>query len=245
MKPRIAHTCLGLASPTGAERADSLQLSPGISFPTQNLEVHIPGTLAAGIEVLVYAGDQDFICNVEGNRRWVESMVWDGQLEFAQAPLTDWVLDSDAVAGQFRSAKGLTFLNVHGAGHMVPMDQPEAALDMLEMFTKARGTFVVSLAPVATLRCSLPIHAHSHCTEGSSWQTAAEQANAVILQIKENKFHPADPKAAKLSRVPLAGKAAAQATNAAKAAAGKVADLISSVFGRRGGKAFQNRVQQE
>lgn len=104
----------------------------------QNLEVHIPGMLGAGVQVLVYAGNQDFICNVEGNRRWVESMAWDGQAAFLGAPLTDWRLDSGAVAGQYRTASGLTFLDVFDAGHMVPMDQAEAALDMLEVFTKAR-----------------------------------------------------------------------------------------------------------
>ena len=57
-----------------------------------NLEVHIPDVLAAGasantkienlctravtpylvgVQVLIYAGDRDFICNVEGNQRWV------------------------------------------------------------------------------------------------------------------------------------------------------------------------------
>jgi hypothetical protein len=33
----------------------------------QNLEVHIPGVLDAGVRVLIYAGNQDFICN--GARR--------------------------------------------------------------------------------------------------------------------------------------------------------------------------------
>lgn len=90
--------------------------------------------------MLVYAGNMDFICNTLGNQRWVDGMVWEGQLDFTSQAAQDWVLDSGAVAGQFRSAKGLTFLNVNDAGHMVPMDQPEAALDMLEIFTKARAT---------------------------------------------------------------------------------------------------------
>ena len=101
----------------------------------QNLEVHIPNVLAAGVRVLVYAGNQDFICNVEGNRRWVDSMEWDGADAFAAAPLTDWRVGGKS-AGTARAAQGLTFLEVNAAGHMVPMDQPKAALNMLSRFMK-------------------------------------------------------------------------------------------------------------
>jgi hypothetical protein len=37
-------------------------------------------------------------------------------------------------AGLARTANGLTFLQVYDAGHMVPADQPEIALDMLHDF---------------------------------------------------------------------------------------------------------------
>jgi carboxypeptidase C (cathepsin A) len=49
-------------------------------------------------------------------------MAWAGAAEFAAAPLTAWSVDG-RVAGEARAARGLTFLNVHDAGHMVPMDQ--------------------------------------------------------------------------------------------------------------------------
>lgn len=35
----------------------------------------------------------------------------------------------DVVAGEVKSGGGLTFAMVEGAGHMVPMDQPEAVSD--------------------------------------------------------------------------------------------------------------------
>ncbi len=98
-----------------------------------NLEVHIPATLAAGVRVLVYAGDKDFICNVEGNRRWVDAMQWAGAGVFATAPVTEWRVGGQA-AGSARAAQGLTFLSVNDAGHMVPMDRPAQALDMLGRF---------------------------------------------------------------------------------------------------------------
>lgn len=42
--------------------------------------------------------------------------------------------DGLGAAGQVRSAQGLTFLQVYGAGHMVPADVPSEALDMINAF---------------------------------------------------------------------------------------------------------------
>ena len=42
--------------------------------------------------------------------------------------------------GAMRSTKGLTFLRVYRAGHMVPMDKPEESLQMLQSWlTQAEG----------------------------------------------------------------------------------------------------------
>lgn len=47
---------------------------------------------------------------------------WSGQAEFNLSPLRDWTVEvggKDVVAGQTRSAGGLTWASVTGAGHMV------------------------------------------------------------------------------------------------------------------------------
>lgn len=88
------------------------------------MQVHIPETLAAGVRVLIYAGDQDFICNWVGNQRWVRDMDWAGKEEFNKSPLKQWIPTTmNKAAGEFQSARGLTFMRVYEAGHMVPMDQ--------------------------------------------------------------------------------------------------------------------------
>ncbi|KAF8403124.1 hypothetical protein HHK36_011218 [Tetracentron sinense] len=78
----------------------------------RNLEVGIPALLEDGIKLLVYAGEYDLICNWLGNSRWIHAMEWSGQKEFVASP------------------------TVHNAGHMVPMDQPKAALEMLKRWTQ-------------------------------------------------------------------------------------------------------------
>ncbi|KAK9663981.1 hypothetical protein RND81_14G011100 [Saponaria officinalis] len=101
----------------------------------RNLEVGIPALLEDGINMLVYAGEYDLICNWLGNSRWVNAMEWSGQKEFTAAPTTSFSVDGKE-AGQLKTHGSLAFLKVHDAGHMVPMDQPKAALEMLKRWTK-------------------------------------------------------------------------------------------------------------
>ncbi|KAF9674915.1 hypothetical protein SADUNF_Sadunf10G0177000 [Salix dunnii] len=101
----------------------------------RNLEVGIPALLEDGIKLLVYAGEYDLICNWLGNSRWVHAMEWSGQKEFVASPEVPFEV-SGSEAGVLKSYGPLAFLKVHDAGHMVPMDQPEASLEMLKRWTQ-------------------------------------------------------------------------------------------------------------
>ncbi|EOY34479.1 Serine carboxypeptidase-like 48 [Theobroma cacao] len=103
----------------------------------KNLEVGIPALLEDGIKVLIYAGEYDLICNWLGNSNWVHAMTWSGQKEFGAAPTVPFVVDG-AEAGQLKSHGPLTFLKVHDAGHMVPMDQPKASLQILQNWMQGK-----------------------------------------------------------------------------------------------------------
>ncbi|CAA6655549.1 unnamed protein product [Spirodela intermedia] len=96
----------------------------------KNLEVGIPALLEDGIQLLIYAGEYDLICNWLGNSRWVHSMEWSGQEGFASSSSVPFIVDG-AEAGSLKTHGPLSFLKVHDAGHMVPMDQPAASLEML------------------------------------------------------------------------------------------------------------------
>ncbi|KAK9079108.1 hypothetical protein SSX86_000778 [Deinandra increscens subsp. villosa] len=105
----------------------------------RDLEVGIPVLLEQGIELLVYAGEYDLICNWLGNSRWVDAIVWSGKKEFVAASNVSFVVDGKE-AGVMKSYGPLTFLKVYNAGHMVPMDQPSAALQMLQLWTTRKLT---------------------------------------------------------------------------------------------------------
>ncbi|KAJ3204042.1 hypothetical protein HDU82_006122 [Entophlyctis luteolus] len=87
--------------------------------------------LHSGVRVLVYAGDADFVCNWIGNEAWLKSMDWRGAAGFLHAPMKDFIVGNDNIAGTFKTFANLTWLVLHGAGHMVPYDKPAESLEML------------------------------------------------------------------------------------------------------------------
>merc|ERR1712223_1053436 len=91
----------------------------------------IPDMLHDGLEVLLYAGDVDYICNWLGNKKWAKALEWDGKDEFNLAEDKPWYLTTGENMGRIRSHNNFKFLQVYDAGHMVPMDQPQAAVEML------------------------------------------------------------------------------------------------------------------
>jgi cathepsin A (carboxypeptidase C) len=99
----------------------------------------IPVLLEHGIRVLVYNGDVDFICNWLGSKAWALGLQWSESAKFKAALDLPWWLDQKP-AGRFRTVSGqkqnmlFTFLQVHDAGHMVPMNQPKRALEMVKHF---------------------------------------------------------------------------------------------------------------
>ena len=43
-------------------------------------------------QVLIYAGDVDYICNWLGNKKWVKALEWSGKEEFNMAEDEPWTL---------------------------------------------------------------------------------------------------------------------------------------------------------
>ncbi|KAI8071446.1 Alpha/Beta hydrolase protein [Gongronella butleri] len=96
----------------------------------------VPPLLEDGIRVLIYAGDADFICNYMGNRAWTLELPWSGKDEYTAAKDKKWKDAAGDQIGILRSTKDgqFAFLQVHRAGHMVPYDQPAAALQMVNQW---------------------------------------------------------------------------------------------------------------
>lgn len=87
-------------------------------------------------KVVVYSGQLDIICCHSGAERWLQRLEWEGKESFAAAPREAvYAPGADAQSGRtggFRKRWGrLEVWQVMSAGHMVPADNPSAALEML------------------------------------------------------------------------------------------------------------------
>lgn len=85
------------------------------------------------LPVLIYAGDKDFICNWLGNQHWTNVLPWKHSEEFAEQPIRKWssYLNGNEIGGEVKSYRHFTYLRLFNGGHMVPYDQPENSLSML------------------------------------------------------------------------------------------------------------------
>merc|ERR1712166_535757 len=127
-------SALGVTSASANWESCNMQVNQQFSSDwMKNQQYTVPPLLAAGVDVLIYAGDADFICNWMGNKAWTLALNWPGSTGFNAAADHDWSV-AGKKAGTARSSEGFTFLQVNNAGHMVPRDQPENALAMINNF---------------------------------------------------------------------------------------------------------------
>ncbi|KAG8915829.1 hypothetical protein FRC01_003494 [Tulasnella sp. 417] len=106
----------------------------------RNTAVLIPELLADGIRILVYGGNADFLVPPVGYLQWMTNLDSVFREEFMVAPMLPWAITKNstmagevkAAGGKTNSAGNFTYVSVFEAGHMMPHDQPEAALYMLK-----------------------------------------------------------------------------------------------------------------
>ena len=80
------------------------------------------------IRMLIYHGEYDYICNWMGGQEYLKYLAWNSQAQFnAVSPV-------DVPYGTTWTYNNLRFVKFANAGHMVPMDQPQYALDMINAF---------------------------------------------------------------------------------------------------------------
>ncbi|KAG5176491.1 Alpha/Beta hydrolase protein [Tribonema minus] len=104
----------------------------------------VASILEAGQRLLFFNGQHDLICNHVGNERWLSELSWSGAQAYRESDRGAWVVESGDIegpAGYYKKSanNGLAYLLVRGAGHMVPMDVPKAALDMLTRFLNEKS----------------------------------------------------------------------------------------------------------
>ncbi|KIM29383.1 hypothetical protein M408DRAFT_112444 [Serendipita vermifera MAFF 305830] len=92
----------------------------------------LPG-VADKIPVMLFAGDQDVICNYVGQEMLLAKMKWRGAVGMQGAETLAWTVNGTA-AGTWQTARNLTYAKIYQASHMVGFDLPHVAHDMMLRF---------------------------------------------------------------------------------------------------------------
>jgi carboxypeptidase C (cathepsin A) len=82
------------------------------------------GDINSGIQVLMWAGDADYICNYLGNYRVAQQIAPSG---FNDKSLQSYTVNGQA-GGLYKTQGHFSWLQVYGAGHEVPYYAPAVAL---------------------------------------------------------------------------------------------------------------------
>lgn len=123
---------------TGWEECAGLVHAAFSSSNSTNAGKLIPGLIESGVNVLLFSGDQDLICNHIGTETFIHGLKWKGGTGFetspgAWAPRHDWTFEGEP-AGIYQHARNLTYVLFYNASHMVPFDAPRQTRDMLDRF---------------------------------------------------------------------------------------------------------------
>lgn len=71
-----------------------------------------------GVQVLIVAGDSDYVCNWIGNERVANAVEWSQQKTFSNQKLQPYTVDGKE-KGSYKSVDNLHFVRVFDAGHNV------------------------------------------------------------------------------------------------------------------------------
>ncbi|KAH3682932.1 hypothetical protein WICPIJ_006104 [Wickerhamomyces pijperi] len=102
------------------------------SKPSINL---LPDLLET-LEIVLFGGDRDIICNNRGVKDSIKNMEWLGLTGFSDSlQQYEWRYDNGQV-GYVQTERNLTFVEVYNSSHMVPFDKPLEARGVFDIMIK-------------------------------------------------------------------------------------------------------------
>lgn len=86
------------------------------------------------LAITVYNGQLDLICCTSGTEAWMNTLTWDGLQSFLTSPKTALYTTAGGqnTAAFVKEYENLSMYYIMAAGHMIPQDQPDAALLMIQ-----------------------------------------------------------------------------------------------------------------
>jgi len=126
------------------------------------------------IPVLIFAGDQDLICNYVGLEAMIQAMEWNGATGLGNVQTKSWSV-AGAPAGTWVSSRNLTYAKLFNASHMAPFDVPHVSHDMILRFMGVNFSAIVDGS--AKIPSSIGTASKPHFLENLPTATATTAAD--------------------------------------------------------------------
>ncbi|KAF8728319.1 hypothetical protein AX14_006791 [Amanita brunnescens Koide BX004] len=107
-----------------------------------NASITVLPKVLSKLPVLMFAGDQDLICNYVGLEAMMKSMTWNGGTGLGTVETQSWSV-SGAPVGTWVTSRNLTYAKIFNASHMVPYDVPHVTHDMILRFMNVNFSAIV------------------------------------------------------------------------------------------------------
>lgn len=165
------------------------QVSRHLNNPHSKPSVHLlPSLLESGLQIILFNGDQDIICNNMGVEKLIDDLSWGGQKGFSDAmQYYNWVyndtsLNQNTPAGFVKYDRNLTFISVYNASHMVPFDNALISRGIVDIFLN--DVILVESGDGDTL-VSKDIFSEDEDDESTSLSTTCTDEHGNIIPCKE------------------------------------------------------------
>ncbi|CAL1700266.1 unnamed protein product [Somion occarium] len=141
-----------------------------------NSSITILPSVLEKVPMMVFAGDQDLICNYVGLESMIQAMTWNGATGLGTVQTQSWTVNNTA-AGTWVTSRNLTYVKIFNASHMAGFDVPHISHDMILRFMGVNFSAI---------------------TEGSARisSSVGDELKPVPILVEENRA----------SQVPVAGK---------------------------------------
>ena len=103
----------------------------------RSLLPQLNSVVQSGIQVILWAGDADWICNWIGGENVANNVTFSGQDAFRAASLQPYNVNG-VQGGTFKTQDNFSFLRVFGAGHEVPYYTPQLALQVFSQILSGK-----------------------------------------------------------------------------------------------------------
>ncbi len=90
------------------------------------------------LRILIYNGNLDMSCGFQGAEKILYDLDWHGRTEWRDLDRRVWVEPFSQTRGYIKSHANLTQIVIPHSGHLVPTNQPETSLLMINHFVKGQ-----------------------------------------------------------------------------------------------------------